>query len=365
MSPVAMSHKNSVKISICIPIYNGEKHLTICLESVINQTYDNFEVILVDDMSTDNSVEIAKKYALSDSRFKLEKNSKNLGLVGNWNRCIDLAKGNWIKFLFQDDYLEPTCIEEFSKIPDNTYSLIACRRHIIFENVSKKTELSYKSFTKNLSLDAIFKGKNNISKSAFCKAVYDYPGLNFIGEPTAVMFRKDIIAKHKSFNPELIQVCDLEFWTRIACNYGLHYIPKNLATFRVHENAASAINKNNRNFRSATIDRLILLNEYAYNDNYIHLRNTLKKEGMPKGSFENMITIEGIRAIGLAKRRLNMLSDLKESPLYELSKFIEKFPQTIQYEKKLRWLSYVAPIVSYRRGLINLLYNIFHQKNRL
>lgn len=358
-----MSRKNNVTISICIPIYNGEKHLTTCLQSVINQTFDNFEVILVDDMSTDNSLEIAQKYTLLDSRFKLKKNSENLGLVGNWNRCIDLAEGKWIKFLFQDDYLEPTCIEEFSKFADNTYSLIACRRHIIFESVSKKTELSYKSFTENLSLDAIFEGKTSIPRSIFCKAVYDYLGHNFIGEPTAVMFRKDIISKHKSFNPKLIQLCDLEFWTRIASNYGLRYIPKNLATFRVHENATSAINKTNRNFRTVTIDRLILLNEYAYNDNYIYLRKTLKQAGMRKGSFENMITIEGIRAIRLAKKKLNMLSDLRESPLNELSKFIDKFPQIAQHEKKLRWLSYVAPIVSYRRGLINVLYNIFHQKN--
>ena len=99
------------KVSICIPTYNGERYIEKTLNSVLLQTYDDFEVIIVDDQSSDNTWEILTQYAAQDGRIHLFKNEHNLGLVGNWNRCIELAQGEWIKFVFQDDIIRNDCLE--------------------------------------------------------------------------------------------------------------------------------------------------------------------------------------------------------------------------------------------------------------
>src|SRR5579863_4981502 len=98
-------------ISICIPTYNGEKYLSECLYHVLNQTYSNFEVIICDDCSTDNTTEIINSYQQKDNRIKIFRNERNLGLCGNWNRCVEHSSGKWIKFIFQDDWMNDNCLE--------------------------------------------------------------------------------------------------------------------------------------------------------------------------------------------------------------------------------------------------------------
>jgi len=73
-------------VGICLPTYNGAKHLPECVESILAQTHSDFELVIVGDCSPDDSAEIAKRYARLDSRVKVFVNDSNLGLVGNWNR---------------------------------------------------------------------------------------------------------------------------------------------------------------------------------------------------------------------------------------------------------------------------------------
>ena len=92
-------------ISVCVPTYNGMKYLRECLDSILVQSFENFEVIIVDDQSADGSVDLLSEYAAQDERIRVFRNPQNLGLVGNWNRCLDLASAEWIKFVFQDDLI--------------------------------------------------------------------------------------------------------------------------------------------------------------------------------------------------------------------------------------------------------------------
>ena len=100
------------KVSICIPVYNGSAYLDTCIESAIKQTYSDFEIIIVDDQSTDNSLSVIKKWQEKYDKIRLYINEKNQGLTGNWNTCMNHASGEWIKFLFQDDYLKEDCLEK-------------------------------------------------------------------------------------------------------------------------------------------------------------------------------------------------------------------------------------------------------------
>ena len=79
-------------ISICVPTYNGSPYLEPCLDAVLSQTTSDFEVLIVDDRSSDDSLHIAERYARRDSRIMVSSNETNLGLVGNWNRCVQVAR---------------------------------------------------------------------------------------------------------------------------------------------------------------------------------------------------------------------------------------------------------------------------------
>ena len=113
-------------LSIIIPIYNVEKYLTKCIESVINQTYKNLEIILVNDGSTDNSKDIINKYSLIDSRIKVI-NKKNGGLSDARNVGIEIAKGDYIAFLDSDDWIELNMYEKlYSYIKQENADIVQC-----------------------------------------------------------------------------------------------------------------------------------------------------------------------------------------------------------------------------------------------
>lgn len=103
------------KVSIIIPIYNLERELERCLESIRNQTYDNLQILLLDDGSKDKSLEICKKYAKNDSRFSVFHHD-NRGVAYTRNRGIDLADGKYIMFIDGDDVCYPDMIEQYMRI---------------------------------------------------------------------------------------------------------------------------------------------------------------------------------------------------------------------------------------------------------
>lgn len=95
------------KISVIVPVYKAEKFLATCIESILNQTYGNLEIILVDDGSPDSCGKICEKYALSDSRVKVV-HQKNAGVAAARNVGLDLAEGDYVTFVDSDDYIQPT-----------------------------------------------------------------------------------------------------------------------------------------------------------------------------------------------------------------------------------------------------------------
>ena len=94
-------------VSILIPVFNREEFLPDCIQSALSQKYTDFEIIVVDNASNDRSWEIAKDFALNDSRVRVFRNDVNVGPVRNWQRCLDEATGEYAKFLFSDDLMLP------------------------------------------------------------------------------------------------------------------------------------------------------------------------------------------------------------------------------------------------------------------
>jgi glycosyltransferase involved in cell wall biosynthesis len=99
------------KISVVIPAYNAEIYLSESIESILNQSFSDFELVIIDDCSVDNSWEIINKYALQDSRVKIHRNQRNLGIAGNRNKGIELSCGDYLAWQDADDISIPTRLE--------------------------------------------------------------------------------------------------------------------------------------------------------------------------------------------------------------------------------------------------------------
>ena len=119
------------RISVIIPVYNSEKYLELCLESIISQTYKDLEIICIDDGSGDNSPKILDKYAQKDNRILVEKFENNKGVSAARNCGLNRATGEYIYFVDSDDWLEENYLEDILKTLIDTDSDIVINRNVI------------------------------------------------------------------------------------------------------------------------------------------------------------------------------------------------------------------------------------------
>ena len=121
-----------VIVSVVMPVYNGEKFLGKSIESVLSQTFTKFELIIVEDGSTDNSPEISKKYEKSDSRVRVlsHENSKNLGVSTSRNLGIEKSRGKYISFCDADDLWDKEKIDKQLKVFSDNSDVILCHTAI-------------------------------------------------------------------------------------------------------------------------------------------------------------------------------------------------------------------------------------------
>jgi len=268
---------NTPLVSVCIPTHNGQEYLKQCIESAINQSYKNIEIVIVDDNSSDNTSEIIETYCIKDNRIWLIRNEKNLGLVGNWNKCIDAARGEWIKFLFQDDYMDENCIQVMIESTSTEDKLVTSGRRLVFDPGLDEKIKQY-SISQTLTFERL--GISSSSPSfIFAKTISAFAVkhicINFIGEPTVIMFRKDIAVELGYFNPQLSQICDFEYFLRIASHYGLKNIPHPLTWFRVHRKSTSSSQLKEKLFILTHLDPIITVYKMLYDEQYRILRKAL------------------------------------------------------------------------------------------
>lgn len=121
-------------VSIIMPCYNSEKYISQSIESVLNQTYNNFELIIVDDCSTDKSRDIIKEFAIKDKRIKYEFSKVNEGVSITRNKAIEKAKGTYIAFLDSDDIWFPNKLDtQVNFMEDNRIEFSCCDYELISE----------------------------------------------------------------------------------------------------------------------------------------------------------------------------------------------------------------------------------------
>ena len=128
-------------VSIIIPVFNVEKYLGQCLESVLNQTYDNLEIIIVNDYSPDGSINIAQSYAANDSRIRIVNHLENKGLPAARNSGLEVATGEFIQFIDSDDWIPLNRIEiMLDYLTSNNSSIVVAGIQVVKENGEKISE---------------------------------------------------------------------------------------------------------------------------------------------------------------------------------------------------------------------------------
>ena len=236
-------------VTICIPTYRGEKYLEAALQSAKEQTWPNLEIIVSDDGSTDGTLEILRKFSDQSDRAVRILTHGQLGLVQNWNFCLREAQGKYVKFLFQDDLLDPHCLAELVDLAeqDEQIGLVFSKRRILFGNGSKEPEDDWKQMNWFLfdlhkhwtQLARIQSGADLLNDPQFLQEP-----LNKIGEPTTVLLRKSALEEVGFFDESLRQAVDSEMWFRILTKYKCGFVDKYLSTYRVHDRQASQENVN-------------------------------------------------------------------------------------------------------------------------
>jgi glycosyltransferase involved in cell wall biosynthesis len=225
-----MNQINTPQISVCIPVYNGADFIEIAINSVLQQTFTDFELIVIDNNSTDDTISVVSRF--KDRRIKVIQNDSNIGLVPNWNRAVCLAKGQFIKVLPADDFLYPDCLmlqhAVLSKDENEKISLVCGRRNIVDH---KGKILFDRGFSKQRKELDGFRAINDVIRS----------GGNIIGEGGAVMFRKSILKQSGVFSADIFYVLDLDLWLRMLLLGNLYVLPHIVSSFRISDSSASVL----------------------------------------------------------------------------------------------------------------------------
>jgi glycosyltransferase involved in cell wall biosynthesis len=205
--------KESVKVSICIPAYKQPDFLRKALDSIIEQDYKDYEVIITDDTPDDSVKGLVDEYKDKISNLNYYKNQERQGQPGNWNQAVSKARGSYIKMLHHDDWFNyPTALGEYAALLDNNpdvdfaFSGTVDRRQD--GSIKQEVIMNEKDFNKlTKSPEIIFLGNN-------------------IGAPSATIYRKEV---HVDYSPRLKWLVDTEQYYRvILLSRKIIYTPKTL-----------------------------------------------------------------------------------------------------------------------------------------
>lgn len=210
-------------VSVCIPAYNNAAYIKETIDSILNQTYQNIELVVVDDNSTDNTYEIVSN--IQDERVKVYKNEKNLGMSGNWNRCLELVSGEFIKLICADDLVEKDAIEKETRaLIENPTAVLAGSDSKLVDMQGKPHGI-YKRYGKAGLVDGKKVAKRGLRSQ------------NYFGAPLANMIRRSALEKVGGFDTDFVYILDYDFYMRLACLGDIFVIREPLNGFRIRNDS--------------------------------------------------------------------------------------------------------------------------------
>jgi glycosyltransferase involved in cell wall biosynthesis len=209
------------KISVVVPVYQGERFIADCVRSVLEQTEDDWELIVIDNGSTDHTADVVAWFP--DPRIRFVLNAPNTGAVSNWNRGMEEARGRYLKLLCADDLLYPACLEKQAAVlddPANEGVSLVTAQHIVIDPSGRR--IVERGFDRNGRVPA------SVAIRRMARS-----GTNLVGEPGGVMFRAEAYAAAGPFAEEARYVVDLDMWMRLLLHGDAYVIDESLSAFRV------------------------------------------------------------------------------------------------------------------------------------
>ncbi len=246
-------------ISIIVPIYNVEKYIKQCLDSLVNQTYKDLEIICIDDCGTDNSIKIAQSFAEKDSRIKIIKHKKNSGISTSRNTGIKNSSAPYLMFCDPDDWYEPEmCEKMLHAITNNKVDLAMCGINVIYET-NKNLKKHDKTFA--IKKEGVFNIDNNF-------ILTHKPGLPF------KIFKRELIESYNCKFPDGLKYEDLYFFN-VYCLWAkkIYLLKDKLYNYRRRPN--SIMNKSFSGTTNASLDMIKIAIKYF---DYIKANNLYKKQ---------------------------------------------------------------------------------------
>ncbi len=195
-------------ISIVLPVYNGEQFIKQAIESVLRQTYKSFELIIVNDCSTDKTLEIITEFSEKDERIKIINNQTNKKLPASLNLGHEKAKGNFVTWTSDDNILLPNFLDSFIKVINNKQADVVYSNYEVVDEAE-----NLKRIHKAGQIEHILFG-------------------NKIG--ASFLYKKQVYDSLKGYNESLFLLEDYDFWLRASMKYKFHYLDEILYKYRVH-----------------------------------------------------------------------------------------------------------------------------------
>jgi glycosyltransferase involved in cell wall biosynthesis len=215
-------------VSICIPTYRGAALIGETIESALAQSFTDFELLVFDDASPDETAQVVARYR--DARLRYERSEHNAGVEANWNRCLRSARGRYFKLLPHDDLIAPDCLARQVAVLEADHAerlaLVFCARRIID---SRSRALMTRRY----------RGRGGVIPARTAVRNCIRSGANLLGEPGGVLFRTALARRVGAFDASLRLVTDLDYWVRLLRHGDASYLPERLASFRVSHGAWS------------------------------------------------------------------------------------------------------------------------------
>jgi glycosyltransferase involved in cell wall biosynthesis len=249
------------RVSVCIPVFNGATYLASAIESVMSQTFRDFELVILDNCSTDGTAEVAARFA--GPRVRVLRHRQNIGVVANWNRALLEARGKYLKIVCADDRLLPDCLSRqvalLDEFPDA--GMVACARQVIDSRG-------------NPLLARRYPGRSGSKSGAEVIRKCTRWGTNLLGEPVAVLFRTDLIPKAGEFDGNYPYLIDLSYWFKLARLQNIIVQRDILAEFRVSAESWSVQIGQAQAQQFSEFTKCILLNRESPISRFDHLLGT-------------------------------------------------------------------------------------------
>jgi glycosyltransferase involved in cell wall biosynthesis len=227
-------------VSVVVPSFEGERFIADALASIVGQTHEHLEVVVCDDGSTDGTLDIATDVARGDDRVRVERGERRLGPVGNFERCLRVASGAYVKFLMQDDILAADAVERLLRAltAADDIVLASSRRRRIDETGSPFPDRP--EMQPPVTEDTVLPGRELGDRVLV-------ENLNLIGEPSTVLFRRAALGDSPPFSlggPPYRYLADVGLWLTLLQRGRAAYLVEPLSSSRTHPDQDSAVRAN-------------------------------------------------------------------------------------------------------------------------